>query len=215
MCGFDRNSIISDKEFDQSRSANGDFKGGSTMTQGQMMFLSGAVLLLLTIVLAIIFIIKKPRYSPEQFEGTDSGATSRFRNGYPTDRLTKRYPSESEMPVQPLVLKEEPKDIQRLRESPKLAEEAEGFRESTEPEEETARLQTPSELEAEKAHPRKMDFSEETEPLKGTSELSENTERLVETADSDEVTEALQETGNLVPPLNSLGEETENLNENN
>lgn len=39
------------------------------MTQGQIIFLAGAALLALTVILAIIFAIAKPRYTPEQVQG--------------------------------------------------------------------------------------------------------------------------------------------------
>lgn len=182
------------------------------MTQGQMMFLSGAVLLLLTIVLAIIFIIKKPRYSPEQFEGTDNGATSRFRNGYPTDRLTKRYPLVSEAPAQSVGVEEE---TEHLQESSKLVEETEHLSESAEVGEATERLQGTSEFCAAEGYPRELDLAEQTEPLQGSSELSEETERLTGTTEFGEATVSLQETGDLSAQMKSTGEETQKLNEDN
>ena len=65
------------------------------MTTGQLLFYGGAALLGLTVLLAIIFIIKKPKYTPESaaYAGADSGRTQSLRNGYPTDRMTIRRES--------------------------------------------------------------------------------------------------------------------------
>lgn len=65
------------------------------MTTGQILFYGGAALLGLTVLLAIIFIIKKPKYTPESavYAGTDPGRTQSLRNGYPTDRMTIRRES--------------------------------------------------------------------------------------------------------------------------
>lgn len=62
------------------------------MTTGTMIFFSGVGLLILTIILAIIFALKKPQYIPESavYDGTVDGSTQKFRNGYPTDRMTIR-----------------------------------------------------------------------------------------------------------------------------
>lgn len=59
------------------------------MTTGQIIFFSGVALLILTIILAIIFIVKKPKYIPGNaiYSETDK-VTQKLRNGYPTDRLT-------------------------------------------------------------------------------------------------------------------------------
>lgn len=60
------------------------------MTTGQIMFYGGMVLLGVTILLAIVFLIKKPKYTPEAvgIDGSDPEGTQRLRNGYPTDPLT-------------------------------------------------------------------------------------------------------------------------------
>ena len=65
------------------------------MTIGQLLFYGGAALLGLTVLLAVIFSIKKPKYTPESaaYAGTDPGRTNRLRNGYPTDRLAIRRES--------------------------------------------------------------------------------------------------------------------------
>lgn len=61
------------------------------MTTGQILFYSGIGLLVLTIVLAIIFAIKKPQYKPGNAAYTAAnGSTQKLRNGYPTDPLTIR-----------------------------------------------------------------------------------------------------------------------------
>ena len=62
------------------------------MTTGQLLFYGGAALLGLTVLLAIIFLIKKPKYVPESaaYAGADPGMTNSLRNGYPTDRMTVR-----------------------------------------------------------------------------------------------------------------------------
>ena len=67
------------------------------MTTGQLLFYGGVALLGLTVILAIIFIIKKPKYAPEStaYAEADPGRTHSLRNGYPTDRMTvRREPSQ-------------------------------------------------------------------------------------------------------------------------
>lgn len=67
------------------------------MTTGQIIFFCGVALLVLTIILAIVFIAKKPKYIPGNaiYSETDKG-TQKLRNGYPTDRLTvRREPAHS------------------------------------------------------------------------------------------------------------------------
>ena len=61
------------------------------MTTGQLVFYSGVGLLALTILLAVVFAVKKPRYDPETAGlGPGSGSTRKLRSGYPTDPLTIR-----------------------------------------------------------------------------------------------------------------------------
>lgn len=60
------------------------------MTLGQLLFWGGAGLLGLTVILAVVFLIKKPKYVPSKAAYESSGETQRLRNGYPTDRLTIR-----------------------------------------------------------------------------------------------------------------------------
>lgn len=65
------------------------------MTTGQLLFYGGVTLLGLTIVLAIVFIIVKPKYKPESgtYDGADPDITQKLLNGYPTDRMTIRRES--------------------------------------------------------------------------------------------------------------------------
>jgi len=65
------------------------------MTTGQLVFCSGAGLLVLTMITAIIFIVKKPKYKPEQAVYGDAArnVTQQLRNGYPTERVTIRRES--------------------------------------------------------------------------------------------------------------------------
>lgn len=64
------------------------------MTTGQIVFFSGVALLVLTIILAIIFIIRKPKYIPgSAIYGEADRNTQKLHNGYPTDRLTIRRES--------------------------------------------------------------------------------------------------------------------------
>lgn len=62
------------------------------MTTGQIIFYSGIGMLILTVILGIVFWIKRPRYTPESAAdfSADGQKTQRLRNGYPTDRLTIR-----------------------------------------------------------------------------------------------------------------------------
>lgn len=71
------------------------------MTTGTMIFFSGVGLLILTIILAIIFALKKPQYIPEKaaYDGGDSKRTQKLRSGYPTNRLTiRREPERQKAP---------------------------------------------------------------------------------------------------------------------
>lgn len=62
------------------------------MTTGQLIFYSGVALLVLTAIVTIIFLVKKPKYIPENavYQNAESGQTQRLRNGYPTERQTIR-----------------------------------------------------------------------------------------------------------------------------
>lgn len=60
------------------------------MSMGQLIFYSGVGLLVLTVILGIIFWVKKPQYIPSNasYDGSSDMNTRKLRNGYPTDRLT-------------------------------------------------------------------------------------------------------------------------------
>lgn len=61
------------------------------MTTGELVFYSGIGLLALTVILAVLFAVKKPQYHPENAALLPGdGRTAPLRNGYPTDRLTVR-----------------------------------------------------------------------------------------------------------------------------
>ena len=66
-------------------------QGGSAMTTGQLIFYAGVALLTLTMILLIVFAVKRPEYHPESgiYSGGD-GTTIPLRNGYPTNPLTIR-----------------------------------------------------------------------------------------------------------------------------
>ena len=60
------------------------------------MFYAGVALLSVTVILAIVFLIKKPKYTPEStIYSSPDYATRGFRSGYPTDRMTIRRDSHS------------------------------------------------------------------------------------------------------------------------
>ena len=62
------------------------------MTTGELVFYSGVGLLIFTLLLAVVFRIKRPRYVPEQLSHLPGGTgdTQKLRSGYPTDPLTHR-----------------------------------------------------------------------------------------------------------------------------
>ena len=61
------------------------------MTTGQIVFYAGVALLGLTVLLAIVFLIKKPVYRPETAAASGGdGATARLHNAYSTERVTIR-----------------------------------------------------------------------------------------------------------------------------
>ena len=66
--------------------------GVECMTTGQLVFCSGIGLLILTIILACIFWLKKPQYIPGNvaLDGMGIPKTRKLRSSYPTDRLTVR-----------------------------------------------------------------------------------------------------------------------------
>lgn len=70
------------------------------MTTGQLLFYAGIATLVLTVLLAVVFLVKKPRYDPESAaHSANTSQTQKLRNGYPTDRLTiRREPRENSVP---------------------------------------------------------------------------------------------------------------------
>lgn len=73
------------------------------MTTGEMVFYIGAGLLGLTVVLAIIFLIKRPRYVPEHVSHMPdkAGATQPLRSAYPTDSMPGQPETEALAPETP------------------------------------------------------------------------------------------------------------------
>lgn len=63
------------------------------MTFGQIIFYSGFGLLGVTLILMVIFLVKRPRYIPENaaHEIKELDQTQQLRSGYPTDPLTRRH----------------------------------------------------------------------------------------------------------------------------
>ena len=61
------------------------------MTTGELVFFSGVGLLLFTLVLTVIFAIKRPRYMPEELshEQNPPGNTQKLRSGFPTEAVTR------------------------------------------------------------------------------------------------------------------------------
>jgi hypothetical protein len=57
------------------------------MTVGEMMFCGGVALLGLTVLLAIVFAIKKPKYRPQNLTG--EAVTEPVRNDFPTQKVTR------------------------------------------------------------------------------------------------------------------------------
>lgn len=73
------------------------------MTPGSIVFYSGVGLMGLTLILGIVFFIKKPKYTPEKEVYNEQAvqATRRLRNGYPTDPLTvRREPANKTVPIE-------------------------------------------------------------------------------------------------------------------
>ena len=60
------------------------------MTMGEMMFCGGVALLGLTVLLAVVFAIKKPRYRPQNLTG--KAVAEPELNGYPTQAMTRKAP---------------------------------------------------------------------------------------------------------------------------
>ena len=68
------------------------------MTTGELVFSSGVGLLLFTLVLAVIFAIKRPRYMPEELshEQNPPGNTQKLRSGFPTEAVTRERAGKTE-----------------------------------------------------------------------------------------------------------------------
>lgn len=82
------------------------------MTTGQMVFYSGVGLLVLTIIVALVFLIRRPKYIPEKavYGEAASNVTQRLRNSYPTERVTIRretVPADRETQATELIGSEE------------------------------------------------------------------------------------------------------------
>lgn len=61
------------------------------MTTGEILFYSGVVLFVITIITAIVFSIKKPEYRPEkEIYRLNEAGTEQLMNSYPTNPLTVR-----------------------------------------------------------------------------------------------------------------------------
>lgn len=87
------------------------------MTTGQVIFYSGVGLFVFTIVLGIVFWLKKPQYIPENASytgGADKG-TRKLRSGYPTDRLTIRRGPEQPIVAKTAVLQEDTAQLEKGR----------------------------------------------------------------------------------------------------
>lgn len=70
------------------------------MSTGQLVFFSGVGLLGFTMILGIIFLVKRPQYIPESvaYASSSDQSTRKLRSGYPTDRLTiRREPEQRNM----------------------------------------------------------------------------------------------------------------------
>ena len=62
------------------------------LTLGQILFYGGIGLLAATVVVGILFILIKPKYTPESpsYQGMGQGAVPPMYNGYPTDPLRRQ-----------------------------------------------------------------------------------------------------------------------------
>lgn len=81
------------------------------MTTGQLLFYSGIALLVVTVIVAIVFFIKKPVYRPENAVAAVDGKTVPLRSGYPTNPITVRHEPEAAAkkettPISPLTQEE-------------------------------------------------------------------------------------------------------------
>lgn len=69
------------------------------MSTGQFIFYSGFALLGLTIIVAVVFLLKKPEYIPENAvcESAEAGRTQRLQNSYPPEREMIHRESSAEL----------------------------------------------------------------------------------------------------------------------
>ena len=136
------------------------------MSTGQLVFYGGAALLAVTILLAVVFLIRKPVYTPEKavYDGAAQNRTQPFRSGYPTDPLTVRRDTPEKKAEETLPLAEE--TVPLTQETPPLRDETVPLAEETVPlTEETVPLTEET-----------MPLTEETVPLSAdTAPLSEET----------------------------------------
>ena len=93
------------------------------MSTGQLVFYGGAALLAVTILLAVVFLIRKPVYTPEKavYDGAAQNRTQPFRSGYPTDPLTVRRDTPEKKAEETLPLAEE--TVPLTQETPPLRDE--------------------------------------------------------------------------------------------
>ena len=93
------------------------------MSTGQLVFYGGAALLAVTILLAVVFLIRKPVYTPEKavYDGAAQNRTQPFRSGSPTDPLTVRRDTPEKKAEETLPLAEE--TVPLTQETPPLRDE--------------------------------------------------------------------------------------------
>ena len=103
------------------------------MSTGQLVFYGGAALLAVTILLAVVFLIRKPVYTPEKavYDGAAQNRTQPFRSGYPTDPLTVRRDTPEKKAEETLPLAEE--TVPLTQETPPLRDETVPLAEETVP----------------------------------------------------------------------------------
>lgn len=72
------------------------------MSNGQLLFYGGVGLMAFTVLLAVLFWIKKPQYIPSSTVYDDARAhdTQKLRSAYPTAGLTKRWKGKAEPAVE-------------------------------------------------------------------------------------------------------------------
>lgn len=143
------------------------------MSTGQLVFYGGAALLAVTILLAVVFLIRKPVYTPEKavYDGAAQNRTQPFRSGYPTDPLTVRRDTPEKKAEETLPLAEE--TVPLTQETPPLRDETVPLAaEAVLPVQETVPLTEETVPLTEETMP----LTEETVPLSAdTAPLSEET----------------------------------------